>query len=218
MRVAGIIPVKADPVDIGRGTRLVKLHFSDFAALAGREDDVDEIVLKARAPGDAALLRDRLNALGTSFHAFTSDELAKQSSGAFRVISRFHQAISMITLAAGAVFLLAILLFKVEERRRELGALRLIGIRRRSLLLFLCAEAVAIAFLGSLAGLGLGWAGAAGVNAYYRHFYGTTLTFAAVTPEVAWTALLLGAGFGLAAGIVVALRVVRTPALTLLGR
>lgn len=218
MRVAGILPIKADPVDIGRGTLWVKLHFTDLAGLTGREDDADEVILKARSPADAGLLRDRLNSLGTSFRAYSSEELALKSSQTFEVISLFHQAISLITLVAGAVFLLAILLFKVQERRHELGALRLIGIRRRSLLLFLSAEACGIALIGSVLGIGFGCIAAAAVNSYYQGFYHTTLVFAAVTPAVAATSLLLGIGFGLGAGLVVSARVLRTAPLDLLGR
>lgn len=218
MRVAGILGVKADPVDIGRGTLWVKLHLTDMAGVTRRPDDVDEVILKARRPADAAALRDRLNSLGLGYHAYTSEELARRTSQTFEVISLFHRAISVITLVAGAVFLLAILLFKVEERKRELGALRLIGIRRRSLLVFLCVEALGISVAGSVAGLALGRAGASAVNAFYQNYYHTTLVFASVTPGVAWVSGLLGAGFGLAAGFLVALRVVRTPALELLGR
>ncbi|HVP38564.1 MAG TPA: ABC transporter permease [Candidatus Saccharimonadales bacterium] len=217
-RVAAVLPFKADPVDVGRGTLWVRLHLSDLARLTGRADEADEVILKARDPGQAGRLRDRLNALSGGYRAYTSEELAERTSQTFEVVSRFHRAISLITLAAGAVFLLAILLFKVEERRHELGALRLIGVRRRSLTLFVCAEALAISVLGSLAGLGLGRLAAAAVNAYYQRYYDTTLVFAAVTPAVAWTSLALGAAFGLGTGLAVALRLARVPALKLLGR
>ncbi len=218
MRVAGILPIKADPVDIGRGTLWVKLHFTDLAGLTGRDDDADEVILKARSPADANLLRDRLNSMGTSFRAYSSDELAQKTSQTFEVISLFHQAISLITLVAGAVFLLAILLFKVQERRHELGALRLIGIRRRSLLAFLSMEALGIALGGSVLGILLGRLAATVVNSYYQRFYHTTLVFASVTPSVAASSLALGIGFGLGAGLLVSARVLRTPPLELLGR
>jgi putative ABC transport system permease protein len=217
-RIAGILPVKADPVDIGRGTLWVKLHLPDMAALTGRPDDVDEVILKARRPRDAAELRDRLNSLSTGYRAYTSSELAERTSQTFEVIRLFHQAISLITLLAGAVFLLAILLFKVEERRREIGALRLIGVRRRSVLVMLSAEALGIALLGSVLGVGLGRVAAALVNAHYQAFYHTTLTFAAVTPGVAISSLVLGVGFGFGAGVLVAIRVLRIPPLDLMGR
>ncbi len=218
MRVAGILPLKADPVDVGRGLLWVKMHFTDMAAITERPDDADEVILAARDSSSVPLLRDRLNAMAVNYHAYTSEELARRTSQTFEVISRFHQAISLITLAAGAVFLLAILLFKVEERRHELGALRLIGIRRRSLLLFLCAEALVIAAVGSFAGLLLGRITASGLNAYYQRYYQTTLVFASVTPGVAAAALLLGAGFGLLAGLAVSARVLRAAPLDLLGR
>ncbi|MBI5837683.1 MAG: ABC transporter permease [Candidatus Eisenbacteria bacterium] len=217
-RVAGIMPLKADPVDVGRGTLWVKMRLSDLAAVQDRPDDVDEIILKTRTPADAGLVRDRLNSLGTGYRAYTSEELARRTTQTFEVISLFHRAISIITLVAGAVFLLAILVFKAEERRRELGALRLIGVHRRSLVLFLCAEALGISLVGSAVGLVLGRVTVAALNAYYQRFYDTTLVFAALTPLVAWESVLLGVGFGLAAGLVVALRVVRVPPLKLLGR
>ncbi len=218
MRVAGILPAMADPTDVGRASLWVKLHFSEMQALLDRPDEVDAVVLKSVHTDSTIALRDRLNALGMSYRAYGSQELARRSSQTFQVIALFHEAISAITLAAGMVFLLAILLFKVEERKRELGALRLIGIRRRSLLAFLCLEAFGMALGGSLLGVFLGRLAASGVNAYYQHFYDTTLVFARLTPRVLRLSLLLGVGFGTLAGLLVALRVVRTRALELLGR
>ena len=46
-------------------------------------------------------------------------------------MSRFHRAIGVITIVASAIFLLCIMLLKVDERRRDVAALRLMGISNR---------------------------------------------------------------------------------------
>ena len=101
---------------------------------------------------------------------------------------------------------------------KSISSSRLIGISRRSLLLFLCAEALGIAVVGSAAGIGLGRLAAALVNAYYQRFYDTSLTFAAVTPHVAVASLALGIGFGLLAGLTVSAWILRMKPLEILGR
>ena len=122
---------------------------------------------------------------------------------------RFHRAIGMVTVVASGIFLLCVMIIRVDERRRDLGLLRLIGVARSTVFRTIVLEAVAIATLGSAAGALLGIVIARLVNVYYMNFYDTTLRFALITPRIVAVAALLGLGLGLAAGVLSALRVAR---------
>jgi putative ABC transport system permease protein len=108
------------------------------------------------------------------------------------------------------------MLLKVEERRRDAAALRLLGISAGSIVRSVMFEATLVAGLGSAMGIALGAASAWLVNWHYRGVYRTPLAFAVVTPDIVVLAVSLALVLGLAAGFVAAQRLVRTPPLVLL--
>jgi putative ABC transport system permease protein len=112
---------------------------------------------------------------------------------------------------ASAIFLLCVMIIRVDERRRDMGVLRLIGVGRWTVFRAIMVEALAIAVLGSVAGAGLGIAVAAVVNAHYAAVYDTTLRFALVTPRIVFNAAALGLALGAGAGSLAAWRVTRVP-------
>ena len=124
----------------------------------------------------------------------------------------------MITIVASSVFLLCIMVLKVEERRRDIAALRLMGISRASIVKSIIVEAALVAVLGSALGVVLGWAASLLVNWHYQAQYSTPLEFSIVTPDIVLVAVSLSLFLGAAAGVLASLRLVRTPPLVLLGR
>jgi putative ABC transport system permease protein len=204
----------ADPVEVGRDTRFVRFHVDDLERLAGQPDAVQRFVLRLHDPARAAAVRDRLNRSAIGFDAYTSRELADRTSGTFVVISRFQRAIAWLTLAAGAVFLVTLMVLKVEERRRDLASLRLMGIARATIVRSLVIEALLIALAGGVVGVGLGLLSSAGINAYFQRYYRTDLVFSRVSPEVAAIAVAVALPLGVAAAAVAAWRLLRSAALT----
>lgn len=209
-RVAGIYRPAADPIEVGRDTRFVRMHVDDLERLSGQNDRVQRFVVRLHDPARAPEVRDRLNRLVAGFDAYTSTELAERTSQTFVVVARFQRAIAWLTLAAGAIFLVTLMVLKVEERRRELASLRLIGISRRTIVTSLVVESIVIALFGAWAGLGLGHLASAGINAYFQRYYGTDLVFSAVSPDVAWTAVALAIPLGVAAAGLAAWRLLRS--------
>ncbi|MDP9267143.1 MAG: ABC transporter permease [Acidobacteriota bacterium] len=61
--------------------------------------------------------------------------------------------IGTLTLGIGGVGLMNIMLVSVQQRTREIGTLKALGARRRSILLQFLAEALTISFAGGLAGI-----------------------------------------------------------------
>src|SRR5581483_4318672 len=145
-----------------------------------------------------------------------SRDIAVETSRTFLVVSRFHRAIGVITIVASAIFLLCIMLLKVDERRRDVAALRLIGISARSIVRSVMIEAALVAGVGSVMGVGIGWLASFIINWHYRAVYRTPLAFAVVTPGIVLFAVALSLVLGLVAGFLAAQRLVRLPALELL--
>jgi putative ABC transport system permease protein len=167
------------------------------------------VVLTPGANADSAARWVEGVAFGT--RAYGTASLADQSSATFRVVSRFHDAIGIVTILASAIFLLCVMIIRVDERRRDMGVLRLIGVSRGTVFRAIVLEAVAIAVVGSAVGAGLGLVAARIVNAHYAGVYDTTLRFALVTPRIVLIAALLGLLLGVGAGVLAAWRVVAVP-------
>lgn len=215
--IAAITRRQADPSEIARDEPRVRLHLDHLQSLLGYGDRVDRFAVATSEDGTIAAVR-RINDAAFGFQAHRSTDIAVETSETFLVITRFHRAIGVITIVASAIFLLCILLIKVEERRRDVAALRLMGISRSTVLRMVVAEAAVIALVGSGLGALIGYGVSAAVNAYYQAQYRTPLRFSIVTPEIVLFAAALSLVLGVAAGALAAQRLVRTPPLTLLGR
>jgi len=205
---------QADPVEVGRDSRFARFHVDDLERLSGQKDRVQRVVVRLEDPARAAQVRDRLQRASVGFDVYTSQELAERTSGTFAVIARFQQAIAWLALAAGAVFLVTLMVLKVEERRRELAALTLLGVSRRTILSSLALESLLVALVGSLVGVGLGLLASRGINAYFRAYYRTDLVFSRVGVDVALIAVVVALPVGVAAAGIAAWRLLRSRALT----
>ena len=207
-----------DPADVARPEYRARVHLDQLQRLAGYENRVDRFAVATRGDSATARALATINDAAFGFRAYRSSDVAVRTSRTFQVVRRFHRAIGVITVVASAVFLLCILLLKIEERRRDVAALRLMGISRRTVVTALVLEAALVALLGSGMGLVLGWAASRIVNAYYQGVYRTPLVFALVTPEVAAFAVGLSLALGVLAGVAAATRLARAEPLELFGR
>ncbi len=216
--VTAIYEPRPDPAEIAKRERHIRLHLPDLAAMLGASDRVDRfgIGLRPGVPPDTAVAA--LNRTAFGYRVYGSGSIASQSSQTFLVVSRFHRAIAVITIVASAVFLLCIMLLKVEERRLDAAVMRFIGVRRRTIFGALLLEACLVAVFGSIAGSALAYLAGAATNAYYRRFFDTSLTFSVITPEIVLFSIALSLALGIAAGAVAAGRLVHTRPLVLWGR
>jgi putative ABC transport system permease protein len=214
--VGAITRRPADPAEVARGDYRIRMHLNELQSLIGYGDRVDRFAVATRdkAATDTALRR--IDAAAFGFQAFRSRDVAVETSQTFLVVSRFHRAIGVITVVASATFLLCIMLLKVDERRRDVAALRLMGISSRSIVRSVMVEAALVALVGSGVGVAIGWVASLIINWHYRGVYRTPLAFAIVTPNVIALAVALSVVLGLAVGFLAAQRLVRVPPLELL--
>ncbi|HET7585252.1 MAG TPA: ABC transporter permease [Gemmatimonadaceae bacterium] len=218
VRVGAIVQRRADPSEIARNAYHVRLHLDQLQQLTATGDRVDRFAVATRGAAATDSVVEHVNHVAFGFRAHRSRDVAAETSTTFEVVSRFHRAIGVITIVASAIFLLCILLLKVEERRRDVAALRLIGISRGTVLRAVVLEAAVVAAIGSAIGVGIGAAASAIVNAHYQGVYRTPLRFSIITGDVVLLAVSLSIALGVVAGALAAYRLVRERPLTLLGR
>lgn len=216
--VSAIYEPATDPSVITRREYFVRFHLPDLARLLGTPDRVDRFGVRL-TPGVAPDSVTRvLNQVAFGYRAYSSAEIASESSQTFKVVDRFHRAIAVISVMASAIFLLCIMLLKVEERRRDAAVMRFTGISSRTIFGALLLEAILVAALGSAMGVGLALLAGWTVNTYYQHYFDTALVFSRITGGIVRFSVLLSLGLGLVAGAVAAWRLARTRAVVLWGR
>jgi putative ABC transport system permease protein len=217
-RVAGVYRPGPDPFEVGYGRLNVKMHLPDLARILDAGDGVDRFVVRARDPAAAPQVAAAIENTAAGLRAYTAADLAQRGATTFAVISQFHLAIGIVSLLAGLVFLVAIMVLKVEEMRRELGALRLLGVSQRTIVRSVIALSSLVALLGSALGTGLGFLAIAIINPLAQAHYDTDLVFARATPAVVLLAVGLSAVLGVLAGIAVAARIASGRPLEQVGR
>lgn len=222
-RVAGVYEPVADPMRINAPKHEVRLHLPDLIGMTADAADplsaeaVDAINVSLANPDDA-------QAFAGDVAARIPGIVARPARGAsgqartFIVLERFHLAIAIITIAASTVFLLALSVMLVDERRETVGLLRLIGLTTRRILAQVLVEGLLIAVAGSLFGLGLAVASEGLINHYFQWHYDTALVFVRITPDVAFRCVGLAVPLGALASVAASWVLLRRDLLSLARR
>ncbi|MDF2772254.1 MAG: hypothetical protein K0S86_1748 [Geminicoccaceae bacterium] len=218
VRIAAIVKRRADPSEVARSDYRIRMHLDHLQRLIGYGDRVDRFAIQTAGGAATDSVLQRVNATAFGFRAYRSEAIAVETSKTFQVVSRFHRAIGVITIVASATFLLCIMLLKVDERRRDVAAMRLMGISQSTVVRSVMLESSFVALAGSLVGVALGLVVAWFVNDHYQAVYRTPLRFAIVTPGTVAVSVALSLLLGIGAGALAARRLARTAPLTLFGR
>ena len=222
-RIAGIYEPTPDPARLGAVIREVQLHLPDLLSLTREpsapsgSEYVQTINVALVDPNDAdAFSRDvRARMPGIDAEPATG---AAESTGPFTVLRRFHLAIAIVTIVASTVFLLALSIMLVDERRAAVGVLRLIGLPIRRILLQLFLEGLLIAVVGSVFGLALSLLSEGIINRFFQWRYDTTLVFVRVTPQVAAVCVAIAIPLAVSATVVASWALLRRNGLRLARR
>jgi putative ABC transport system permease protein len=222
-RVAGIYEPTPNPARLGAVIREVQLHLPDLLALtrepgmpAGSEY-VQTINVALVDPKDAPAFSLEVQARMPGVQAQPATGAA-ESTGPFIVLRRFHLAIAIVTIVASTVFLLALTIMLVDERRAAVGVLRLIGLPIRRILVQLFLEGVLIATIGSIFGIILSLVSEGLINRFFQWRYDTALIFVRVTPEVAAICVGIAVPLGVTATVVASWALLRRNGLRLARR
>lgn len=222
-RVVGIYEPTPDPARINAAKHEARLHLPDLLSLTAAPDDVlagenvDAISVGVKPGVDAAAYARELSGRVPGVSAVPVQELTSRA-GLFVVLERFHLAIALVTIVASTVFLLALTVMLVDERRETVGVLRLIGLTSRRILVQVFVEGLIIAGLGALFGIVLALASQGIINRYFQWRYDTALVFVRITPDVAWQSLVIAVPLGVVGSVLASWALLRRGALTLVRR
>jgi ABC-type lipoprotein release transport system permease subunit len=222
-RIDGTYEPVPDPMRFAQQRLEVRLHLPDLLTMTSEasgspaDDTITAINVALESPADAsAFARDVRTRVAGLIARPTS--AATERSSTFVVLERFHLAIAIVTVIGSAVFLLALMVMLVEERRATVGVLRLIGFTRSRILFQVFAEGALIALCGAAFGILFAVATEGLFNRFFQWRYDTPLVFLRITPRVAATCLMFAVPLGMLASVAASWTLLRRQLLALIGR
>ena len=132
-------------------------------------------------------------------------------SSVFSTVEIFLAGIAAISLLVAGVGIMNIMIVSLMERTREIGILKALGMKSRTVLSIFISEAVIIGLLGATFGIGLGWVLA---NVAARIFTGGGFATTGgnvgqggflINPVITPTVLLGALGFGIVVSVIFAI-------------
>ncbi len=119
---------------------------------------IDVIVVKIENPSQADSIADEIrDYYFDNVLVLVPTQVIEMLEGIFNVINLFLLAIASIALLVAGVSILNIMLVSVMERTREIGVMKALGARNRTILFQFLTEAALLGFIGGLVGIGLGY-------------------------------------------------------------
>ena len=126
----------------------------------------------------------------------------------FSVIQLFLVGIAAISLLVAGIGIMNIMIVSLIERTREIGILKALGMKSRTVLLIFLGESVIIGFIGAIIGIGAGWVLANIVAIVFRGggiFGANGGGGMSITPVLTPLVFLGAFGFGVGVSVIFAL-------------
>jgi len=201
-KVKGVLPAKGtSPMGTDMDERVIiplttamrrTFNVSTFTMVRVRVSAVGDV--QRVASEIRALIRERHNIRPPDlddFRVVTPDIIAGLSQMVAGTLNRVLLAVTILSLVAGGIVLMNLMLLSVTERRHEIGLRRALGGKRRDVLLQFLFESVALTSSGGIGGLVLGIAASLLVG-----------RLTAKTTEISWEPVALAFGLSLLVGLV----------------
>jgi putative ABC transport system permease protein len=221
--IAGVYEPTPDPMRFAQRRFEARLHLPDLLTFTADPSDpsaaesITSINVALEERSDAGTFSRDVTARLPMVTARPTNAPDERTT-TFVVVERFHLAIAIVTVVGSAVFLLALMVMLVDERRATVGTLRLLGFTRQRILIQVLAEGALIASVGALAGILFAFTMQDVFNRFFQWRYDTTLIFLRVTPAVVWQSLSMAVPLGIAASLIASWTLLRRQILALVRR
>ena len=163
-------------------------------------DQADEIIVKLKS-SDAAVVNSTSKAItdyfGNQVSVISATAVQSLLSTIFSTISLFLGGIAAISLLVAGIGIMNIMIVSLIERTREIGILKALGMKSRTVLYIFLTESVIIGLIGAVIGIVSGWVLANVVSLFLGRggIIGSALMITPIlTPEVLLGALAFGVG------------------------
>jgi putative ABC transport system permease protein len=133
------------------------------------KDDVNTIYVTAASASDISTVQQEIAKVLPKAQITTPSSLANQVTGsltsAAKLANDLGKWLSILVLIAAFAVAVLLTMAAVARRVREFGTLKALGWRGRRIIAQVMGESLAVGILGAAIGVGLGYAGAAVINA-----------------------------------------------------
>jgi putative ABC transport system permease protein len=178
-------------------------------------DECDTIIVKLKN-SDKATIDSVTNAISAAFNkqvsVMSSTAVLSLLSSVFSVIQLFLAGIAAISLLVAGIGIMNIMIVSLMERTREIGILKALGMKSRTVLFIFLCESVIIGLMGAAIGIASGWGLANVVAIVFRGGGGTFIGNQAagtsgmtITPVLTPTVTILALAFGVGVSVIFAL-------------
>src|SRR5918994_7224272 len=139
-RIAGVYEPTPDPMRFAQQRLEARLHLPDLLTLTAdpldpsATESITSINVALQDQSDAETFSREVTARLPTVTARPTNAPDERTT-TFVVVERFHLAIAIVTVLGSAVFLLALMVMLVDERRATVGTLRLLGFTRQRILI-----------------------------------------------------------------------------------
>jgi len=170
-------------------------------------DEADVIIVKLRS-SDAATINSTsiiiTDYFGDQVSVISATAVQSLLTTIFSTISLFLGGIAAISLLVAGIGIMNIMIVSLIERTREIGILKAIGMKSRTVLYIFLTESVIIGLIGAVIGILSGWVLANGVALFLGRggVIGSALT---ITPVLTVEVILGALGFGIGISVIFAL-------------
>jgi len=198
---------------VGPSDSAVHIPISKAESFFGT-DECDMIIVKLEND-DKATIDSTSNAIRNAFdrqvQVMSATAVLNILSSVFSIIELFLGGIAAISLLVAGIGIMNIMIVSLMERTREIGILKALGMKSRTVLLVFLSESVIIGLMGAAIGIVSGWV-LANVVALFFHgggvFFGNQATGTGgitITPVLTPTVFLGALVFGVGVSVIFAL-------------
>ncbi len=161
-------------------------------------DQCDSIIVTLKSSDKATIsnVTDTITKyFGNQVSVISPSAVQDLLTGVFSTIQLFLGGISAISLIVAGVGIMNIMIASLIERTREIGILKALGMKSRTILTIFLSESVIIGLMGAVIGIIIGWVLALITARVISSFQGGGFTIVPqLTPEVLIGALAFGIG------------------------
>ena len=190
--VVGVLTAKGQMSSGQDQDDTVLMPYTTAQARLSGQVRIPQILVSADSSGDLAAAQDEIRVALRESHKLSGNDpddftirdqtqIAEAAESAARIMTMLLAAIASISLLVGGIGVMNIMLVSVTERTREIGIRMAIGARGSDVMVQFLVESVVLSLIGGLAGVALGFGGAALLS----HFTGWSTSVPTATVALA---------------------------------